>query len=461
MATTNEPQGGIVAREPSWPASSRDRTSTCWAPSKARCRSGAPPRGGQGPGDGPSARERGRGRGRDRGRRARDALTLRNRAGPGDLRREAPRRQGGSPGRGRRRPAGRAPRPCRGDSHVPHAATAPGRARAHAVGTGSRVHSQGLRLRPGTRRGAGRLPRPRAARHDRRREVTRARSSSTRRARRASQRGHPWVFRSDVTRANGASPGRRRARDGAARPARSASRSTRRGRRSACAWSSAARRCPTTSCATACGRDPLARDGRRRGLRLPPRPRRGRRAALARRRPLRRLPRDPDPLPGHGGPQGRDRGGARRSAPRPKGILERNDPRVRSLEGLEPAGRAAPRRGARARRGRGGRVALRGRPLAGPEDRASSSTSARTTLMARRYARGRVLDGFTYKGGFALQVAAQAEPRCWRSTSPRRRSRGCATTPSATASTNVAGARGQRLRPAARAGRRAASGSTP
>ena len=30
-------------------------------------------------------------------------------------------------------------------------------------------------------------------------------------------------------------------------------------------------------------------------------------------------------------------------------------------------------------------------------------------LMARSYARGRVLDGFTYNGGFALSVARQAE----------------------------------------------------
>src|SRR6185503_15400749 len=29
-------------------------------------------------------------------------------------------------------------------------------------------------------------------------------------------------------------------------------------------------------------------------------------------------------------------------------------------------------------------------------------------LMARSYARGRVLDGFTYNGGFGLQVAGQA-----------------------------------------------------
>jgi 23S rRNA (cytosine1962-C5)-methyltransferase len=80
---------------------------------------------------------------------------------------------------------------------------------------------------------------------------------------------------------------------------------------------------------------------------------------------------------------------------RPKGILERNDPRVRQLEGLES------------------KVGL----LFGEVPEADLWKGQKTGLfldqrenhlMARAYARGRVLDGFTYNGGFALQVARDA-----------------------------------------------------
>ena len=93
---------------------------------------------------------------------------------------------------------------------------------------------------------------------------------------------------------------------------------------------------------------------------------------------------------------------------KPKGILERNDPRVRALEGLEQ------------------RVALLHGEVPdvievqenGLRFEADLWKGQKTGLfldqrenhaMARAYARGRVLDAFTYNGGFALPVAAQSE----------------------------------------------------
>ena len=92
---------------------------------------------------------------------------------------------------------------------------------------------------------------------------------------------------------------------------------------------------------------------------------------------------------------------------RPRGILERNDPRVRALEGLEQ------------------RVGLLHGEVpetveieeGGVRFEADLWKGQKTGLfldqrenhqMARVYARGRVLDGFTYNGGFGLQVAAVA-----------------------------------------------------
>ena len=91
----------------------------------------------------------------------------------------------------------------------------------------------------------------------------------------------------------------------------------------------------------------------------------------------------------------------------PRGILERNDPRVRELEGLER------------------RVSLlHGEvpdvvpvEIGGVRFEADLWKGQKTGLfldqrenhlMARGYARGRVLDAFTYNGGFALQVAPRA-----------------------------------------------------
>lgn len=92
----------------------------------------------------------------------------------------------------------------------------------------------------------------------------------------------------------------------------------------------------------------------------------------------------------------------------PRGILERNDPRVRRLEGLES------------------RVGLLHGEV--PETVEVVENGVRfevdlwkgqktglfldqreNHLMARAYARGRVLDGFTYNGGFGLTVADRAE----------------------------------------------------
>lgn len=91
----------------------------------------------------------------------------------------------------------------------------------------------------------------------------------------------------------------------------------------------------------------------------------------------------------------------------PAGILERNDPRVRQLEGLEARvgllhGEVPPS------------VTV---GVNGVRFEADLWKGQKTGLfldqrenyrMARRYARGRVLDAFSYAGGFALSVAAGA-----------------------------------------------------
>lgn len=91
----------------------------------------------------------------------------------------------------------------------------------------------------------------------------------------------------------------------------------------------------------------------------------------------------------------------------PKGILERNDPRVRTLEGLDqrvgllhgevPATVEVEEGGVRfeADLWKGQKTGL-------------FLDQRENHQMARSYARGRVLDGFTYNGGFGLQVASLA-----------------------------------------------------
>jgi len=92
---------------------------------------------------------------------------------------------------------------------------------------------------------------------------------------------------------------------------------------------------------------------------------------------------------------------------KPRGIVERNDPRVRTLEGLEQTvsvlhGEVPPvvevsegdvRLGVDLRQGQKTGLFL---------DQRENHHAA------RRYARGRVLDAFCYDGGFALQVAREA-----------------------------------------------------
>jgi 23S rRNA (cytosine1962-C5)-methyltransferase len=91
----------------------------------------------------------------------------------------------------------------------------------------------------------------------------------------------------------------------------------------------------------------------------------------------------------------------------PAGILERNDPRVRQLEGLErkvsllhgqvPESVDVDENGLvfTADLWKGQKTGL-------------FLDQRENHLAARAYARGRVLDGFSYNGGFALHVAAQA-----------------------------------------------------
>jgi len=93
---------------------------------------------------------------------------------------------------------------------------------------------------------------------------------------------------------------------------------------------------------------------------------------------------------------------------RPKGVLERNDPRVRMLEGLEQ------------------RVGLLHGEVPDVVEVTENGVKLEADLwkgqktglfldqrenhaMAAGYARGKVLDAFTYNGGFALQVSPQAD----------------------------------------------------
>lgn len=92
----------------------------------------------------------------------------------------------------------------------------------------------------------------------------------------------------------------------------------------------------------------------------------------------------------------------------PQGVLERNDPRVRALEGLES--RVSVRYG---------QVPERVRVREGEVTFAADlHTGQKTGLFldqrenhaaAARYARGRSLDAFTYNGGFALAMARAAD----------------------------------------------------
>jgi 23S rRNA (cytosine1962-C5)-methyltransferase len=93
---------------------------------------------------------------------------------------------------------------------------------------------------------------------------------------------------------------------------------------------------------------------------------------------------------------------------KPRGIVERNDPKVRTLEGLEQTVSVLH-----------GEVPERVPVSEGDVQLAADLRAGQKTglfldqrenhIAARRYARGRVLDAFCYDGGFALQVAREAE----------------------------------------------------
>jgi 23S rRNA (cytosine1962-C5)-methyltransferase len=91
----------------------------------------------------------------------------------------------------------------------------------------------------------------------------------------------------------------------------------------------------------------------------------------------------------------------------PKGILERNDPKVRRLEGLEQTvGLLAGEVPETVEVDEGG-VRFQADLWKGQKT-GLFLDQRENHLMARGYARGRVLDGFSYNGGFGLHVARQA-----------------------------------------------------
>lgn len=93
---------------------------------------------------------------------------------------------------------------------------------------------------------------------------------------------------------------------------------------------------------------------------------------------------------------------------RPEGILERNDPRVRDLEGLERRVGLLQGQVPETVVVREGEVAFEADLWRGQKT-GLFLDQRENHLAALRYARGRVLDGFAYNGGFSLHVARQAD----------------------------------------------------
>ena len=116
----------------------------------------------------------------------------------------------------------------------------------------------------------------------------------------------------------------------------------------------------------------------------------------------------------------------------PAGILARNDPKVRALEGLEQ--RIEDLAGAIP-----DSVAVREGPVVARFDlRRGQKTGLfldqrENREAAARYARGRLLDAFSYHGGFALRLARQCADGEARTTSRRTPWRASSRTPPATA----------------------------
>lgn len=92
----------------------------------------------------------------------------------------------------------------------------------------------------------------------------------------------------------------------------------------------------------------------------------------------------------------------------PKGILERNDPRVRALEGLESSVSVLHGEVPETVEVNEGDVRFRA-DLRRGQKTGLFLDQRENHLAARRYARGRALDCFTYDGGFALQMARQCD----------------------------------------------------
>jgi 23S rRNA (cytosine1962-C5)-methyltransferase len=93
---------------------------------------------------------------------------------------------------------------------------------------------------------------------------------------------------------------------------------------------------------------------------------------------------------------------------KPRGIVERNDPRVRTLEGLDPVVSVLHGEVPETVEVREGDLRLRV-DLHKGQKTGLFLDQRENHLVARRYARGRALDCFAYDGGFALQVAGQCE----------------------------------------------------
>jgi 23S rRNA (cytosine1962-C5)-methyltransferase len=92
----------------------------------------------------------------------------------------------------------------------------------------------------------------------------------------------------------------------------------------------------------------------------------------------------------------------------PRGILERNDPRVRLLEGLEQKVGLLHGEVPEMVEVREGELRLQADLWRGQKT-GLFLDQRENHVLARTYARGRVLDGFAYNGGFGLQVAPLAE----------------------------------------------------
>ena len=160
--------------------------------------------------------------------------------------------------------------------------------------------------------------------------------------------------------------------------------------------------------------------------RLPARPRRSRPAAVADRRSLRRLPGRAGAVAGDGPAAA---GGGRRARGRcsqPRGILARNDPRARLLEGLEQRVEVLARRGARTVDGPR-RPASSTTSICGAGRRpACSSTSARTGRRRRATRAAGCSTASATTAASRCALGAAVPTRRSRSTSPRMRWRAIA-----------------------------------